>query len=151
MYEHISNSVHESSLLKLELDEELKLDYQESITLNNCLTSPETKKEIPTKTYIDSSSENIRKRRNMSTMFNDQDIEFSNIKFTNNIDPITINRKPNSDSAPANKKYIDEEIDKPTAISLNQILEKHSEVRVGDKVFALKNKKSYRFSSNYIF
>ena len=73
-------------------------------------------------------------------MFNDQDKDFDNIRFTN-IDSITINRKPNSDSELANKKYVDEENDKTTIIRSNQTLEKCSEFSVGDDAYTLENKK----------
>ena len=47
--EAISHSVDESSLLRLDPDEKLKLDEQDSIILNSNLTLPKTKTEIPTK------------------------------------------------------------------------------------------------------
>ena len=61
--EAISNSLDESSLLKLDPDEELKLDGQDSIFFNYDLTSPKLLVEIPTKAYADSLHENGRKKR----------------------------------------------------------------------------------------
>ena len=43
----ISNSVDESSVLKLDPDEKLKLVEQNSIIPNSTLTSPKTKKFLP--------------------------------------------------------------------------------------------------------
>ena len=47
--EALSHSVNESSLLRLDADEKLKLDEQDSIILNSTLASPKTTIEIPTK------------------------------------------------------------------------------------------------------
>ena len=76
------NSDDESSLLKLHPDEELKLNKQDSIIFNSLLTSPETIGGLLTKSYVDSSSENGRNRRDMSTVFHDQDNEFDRNKLT---------------------------------------------------------------------
>ena len=45
----ISEGVDDSSLLRLDPDEKLKLDEQDSIFLNSTLTLPRTKIELPTK------------------------------------------------------------------------------------------------------
>ena len=102
-------TVDESSLLRLDPDEKLKLDEQESIVLNSTLTSPKTIIELPTKSYFDSLHESSRNRRDLSSVFNDQDIEFDNSKLTN-LDSITVNRDPSSDNELANKKYVDDSI-----------------------------------------
>ena len=78
-----SNSVDESSLLRLDPNEELKLDEQDSMFLNSTLTSPKTIMEIPTKSYVDSLHENNSQRRYYSSVFKDQDNEFDNSKLTN--------------------------------------------------------------------
>ena len=49
----ISDSVDEESLLRLDPDEKLKLDEQNSITPYSTLTLSKTIIEIPTKTYVD--------------------------------------------------------------------------------------------------
>ena len=77
----ISNIVAESSLLRLDPDE--KLDEQDSILLNSTLISPKTIIERPTKNYVDSLHESSRNRRDLSSVFNDQDNEFDNNKLTN--------------------------------------------------------------------
>ena len=51
--EAISHSMDESSLSKLDPDEELELVEQESLILFSNLTSAQTTMEIPTKTYVD--------------------------------------------------------------------------------------------------
>ena len=54
----------------------MKINEQDSIFLNSTLTSSKTKKEIHTKSYIDSSRENSRSRRDFSSAFDVQDDEF---------------------------------------------------------------------------
>ena len=49
----IFHSVQEPSLLRLDPDEKLKLDEQDSIILNTTLTSPKTIIEIPTENYVE--------------------------------------------------------------------------------------------------
>ena len=44
--EAVSNSIDESSLLRIDLDEEIKLDEQCSMLLNSSLTSPKNKNRI---------------------------------------------------------------------------------------------------------
>ena len=57
------------------------------------------------KAYVDSLSENRRNRRDLSTVFNDQDNKFDNDKLTN-LDSITV-KKDTSDNEIANKKNDD--------------------------------------------
>ena len=103
----ISYSVDESSLLRLDSDEKIKLDEQGSIVLNSTLTSPKTIIELPTKSHVDSLHEINRNKLDLSSVFNDPDKEVDNNKLTN-LDSITVNRNPNSDNERANKKYIDD-------------------------------------------
>ena len=98
-------------MLRLDPDEELNLDEQNSITLKSFLTSPQTIIELPTKNYVDGIHEINRNRRYLSCMFIDQDNEFDKNKLTN-LDNITVNRNPNSDNELANKKFIDDSIAK---------------------------------------
>ena len=93
----ISYSIDEPSLLRLDPDEQLKLDEQDSIVLNSISTSPKNITiKLPTKSYVDSLHESSRKRRDLSSVFNDQDNEFDNNKLTN-LDSASVKRNPNSD------------------------------------------------------
>ena len=67
----ISSNVDESSLLRLDPDKKLKLDERDFIFLNSILTSAKIILEIPDKAYVDSSIQNNRNRKDMSTVFND--------------------------------------------------------------------------------
>ena len=109
-------------MLRLDPEEKLKLDEQDSIVLNSTLTSPKTIKELPTKSYVDSLHESSRNRRDLASVFNDQDNEFDNNKLTN-LDSVTVNKNPNLDNELANKKYIDDGLDKNTVLRFNQKLE----------------------------
>ena len=142
----ISNSVDESSLLRLDPNEKLDLDNQKSITLNSNLTDPMTIIELPTKAYIDSlHEENERSRRDLGIDFynesndlveNNQDNDLNDNKLTN-LDSVIVNREPNLDNKLANKKYIDSELDKNTIVRFNQTLENYLKVSVGNDTYNL--------------
>ena len=106
------------SLLRLDPDETLKLDEQDSIVLCSTLTSPKTIKEISTESYVDSLRESSRNRQDLSSVFNDQYNEFDDNKLTN-WDSVTVNREPISDNELVNKNYLDDELDKNTVLRFN--------------------------------
>ena len=192
----ISDSVDESSLLRLDTDEKLT---QDTVILNSTLTTPETIVELPTKNYVDnkfndpsiikntdhadfnnnyldsvrmitvtelpewpndltpkiyvdnalsdviSYIDNLheinRDRRDLSSVFDDQDKEFDNNKLTN-LDSITVNRDPNLDNELSNKKYVDDSIREGTILRFNQTLENYLKVSVGNDTYNLtKNNK----------
>ena len=97
----------ELSLLRLVPNEKSKVDEQDSIVPNSALTSLKTIIELPTKIYVDSLRESSRNRRDLSTVFNDQDNEIDNNKLINR-DSITVNRNPSSDNELANRIYFDD-------------------------------------------
>ena len=133
---YVDNAIHESSLLRLHRDEKLKLDEQDSILLDSILIPPNTIIEIPTKSYVDSLHEINRDRRDLSSVFNDQDNEFDNNKLTN-LDSITVNRDPNLDNELSNKKYVDNSIGEGTLLRFNQTLENYLKVSVGNDTYNL--------------
>ena len=126
----------ELSLLRLDPDEQLKLDEQDSINLNSTLTSPKSVIELPTKSYVDSLHESSRNRRDSSSVFNDQDIDFDKNKLTN-LDSITVIRDPNSDNELANKNYIGDSIGEGTIVRFNQTLVNYLKVSVGNDTYNL--------------
>ena len=97
-------------MLRLDADKKLKLDEQDSIVLNFSSILPKTIIEIPTKKYVDSLHESSRNRRDLSSVFNDQDNEFDNNKLTS-LDSVSVKRNPNSDKELVNKRYLDDELD----------------------------------------
>ena len=125
---YVHNSIDESSLLRLDPNEKLDLDIQDSIILNSTLTDPKTVIEIPTKAYVDSLHEEIeRSRRDLGLSFydeeddlvkNNQNNDF-NINTITNVKTIQINDSPTNDNNVINKKYLNDEIDNSTIVRLN--------------------------------
>ena len=132
----IACSVDEPYLLRLEPEGKLDLNEQDSIIPNSTLTSPKTIIELPTKSNVDSLHESSRRRRDLSSVLNDQDNEFDNNKVTN-LDSVTVNRNPSSDNELSNKKCIDDELDKNTILRFNQTLQNYLKVYVGNDVYNL--------------
>ena len=76
----ISDGIHESSLLRLDPDEKLILDEQDSIVLISTLTLPKTIIELPTKSYVDNKFNNpiiIKDTANVN--FKDKNLD--NVRF----------------------------------------------------------------------
>ena len=77
-----------------------------------------------------------RKKRDLSSVFNDQDNEFDNNKLTN-LDGVIVNRNPSADDELSNKKYVDDSIGEGTIIRFNQTLENYVKVSVGNDTYNL--------------
>ena len=108
---------------------------------------PKDGKHLTSKLYVDNAIQDIksaivnlhelkRNKRDLSSVFNDQDNEFDNNKLTN-LDSVTVNRNPNLDNELANKKYIDDELDKNTVLRFNQTLQNYLKVSVGKDTYNL--------------
>ena len=121
-------------------DEKINLDEQDSIIPNSTLISPETITELPTKSYVDSLYESSRNRRDLSSVFNDQNNEFDNNNVTN-LDTVTVNRNPNSDKELSDKNYVDDSIGEGTLLRLNQTLENYLSSVGNDTYSSTKNDK----------
>ena len=67
---------------------------------------------------------------------NNQDNDLNDNKLTN-LDSITVNRNAGSDNEVANKKYIDNELDKNTILRFNQTLKNYLKVSVGNDAYNL--------------
>ena len=100
------------------------------------LNSEPTNNNAVTKAYDDSLSDDDRNRRDISTVFNDQDNEFDNNKLTK-LDSVTVIRNPLIDIELSNEKYVDDEVDKSTILRFNQTLQNYLEVSVGNNIFNL--------------
>ena len=108
---------------------------------------PAVEEHLTPKIYVDNAIQDIksaivnlhelnRNRRDLSSVFNDQDNEFDNNILTN-LDSFTVNRNLNLDNELANKKYIDDELDKNTVLRFNQTLQNYSKVSVGNNTYKL--------------
>ena len=94
---------------------------------------------VITKAYVDQfHQENERSRRDVGLDFcdesndlvkNNQDNDHNDKKLTN-LDSVSVIRNPNSDNELANKKYIDDDLDKNTVLRFNQTLENYLKVSV---------------------
>ena len=74
-------------------------------------------------------SEGNRIRRNMSTVFNDQDSEIYT-KYLTSLDSITVLRSPTTDDEVSVEKYNDDELDKNTVVRFKQSLQNYLKVTV---------------------
>ena len=114
-----------------------------SITLNE---QAENDNEVIRNAYVDQfHQENERSRRDLGLLIyneevdlvkNNQDKIFNDKKLTK-LDSITVNRNPSLDHELANKKYIDDEVDKKTFLLFNQTLEIYLKVSVGNDTYSL--------------
>ena len=125
---YVDNSIDEVSLLRLDPNEILDLNNQDSILLNSTLNNLKTIIELPTKAYIDGlHDQNERSRRNLGIDFydesdnlvkNNQNNNFNN-NIISNIQSIEINNDPTNNKHGINKKYLDDKLDNDTIIRLN--------------------------------
>ena len=118
---YVDNSIEKSSLVRMkkEIDfENFNLTNKNSITLN---AQAVIDNQVITKAYVDQfHNDNERNRRDLGLSFydeqvnlvkNSQDSDFSDNKSTN-LYSITVTRNLCSDNEVANKKVIDDELDK---------------------------------------
>ena len=126
---YVDNAIDESSLVRNNQDNDFSgynLTNINSITLNK---QAENDNEVITKAYVDQfHDDNERNRRDVGLSFyneevdlvkDNQDNDLNDNKLTN-VDSITVNRNPSIDNELANKKYIDDELDKNTVLRFNQ-------------------------------
>ena len=143
---YVDNAINEATLVRNNQDNDFSnynLTNRNSITLNK---QTENYNEVITKAYVDQfHQENERSRRDLGINFydessdlvkNNQDNDFNDNKLIN-IDSIRVNREPSSDNELANKKYIDDELDKNTLVRFNQTLSNYLKVSVGNDTYNL--------------
>ena len=128
--------VNEPSLLRLDPDDKLKLDEQDFIVLNSTLTSPKAILEVPTKSHVDSLHEIDRNRRDLLSVYNDQDNEFDKINLIH-LDSTTVNTDPCCDNELANKKCVDGSIGQGIVLRFSQTLQNYLKVSVGNDIYNL--------------
>ena len=81
------------------------------------------------KSYVDNLNEINRNRRDLSSVFIDQDNEVDNKKLTN-LDSVSVNRNPSSDIELANKIYFVDSIGEDAIVRFIQTLENYLKVSV---------------------
>ena len=132
----VLDCVKEESLLRLDPKGKIHYGKLDSIFVNSSVISPRTIIELPTKLCVDGLHEINRNRRDLSSVFNDQDTEFDNNKLSN-LDSVTVNRNPNLDNELSNKKYVDDSIGECTILRFSQTLENYLKVSVGNDSYSL--------------
>ena len=128
-----------------------------SITLK---TQAVNDNQVITKAYVDQfHNDNERTRRDLGLHFydepsdlvkNNQDNDLNDNQLTN-LDSSTVNRNPSLDNELANKKHIDDELDKNTILRFNQTLEICLKLSVGNDTYVLiKNDKIHKTDTTII-
>ena len=106
----ISDSIDESSLLRLDTDEKWA---QDTIVLNSTLTSPKTIIELPTKNYVDNKFNDSSIIKNADNVdFNDKDID--------NVGWIKVNKWPRDGEHLTSKLYADNAIHESSLLRLHR-------------------------------
>ena len=108
----ISDGVDESSLLRLDPNENIKLDEQNSIVLNSTLTLPKTIMKLPTKSYID------KKFKDPSIVKSTAHVDF-NAKILDKVRFVKVNSMPAVGEHLTAKFYVDNAIAEPSILRLD--------------------------------
>ena len=143
---YVDNTIDEESLDRNNRDNDFgnyNLTNINSIILNK---QPENDNEVVPKAYVDQfHQENERSRRDLGINFfnesndlvkNNQDNNLNKNKLLN-LDSVSVNRNPSLDNELANKKYIDNELNKITIVRFNQTLQNYLKVSVGNDTYSL--------------
>ena len=143
---YVDNAIDEESLVRNNQDNYINkynLINIKSITLNK---QTENDKEVITKAYVNQfHQENERSRQDTEISFYDEEVDLvknrqdSDLNDNNktNLDSITVKWNPNSDNELANKKHLDDELDKDTILRFNQTPEKYLKVSVENDTYNL--------------
>ena len=112
---YVDNKFNDSSILKNTDHADFNNNYLDNVRMITVTELPEWPNELTPKIYVDRAFSELlsyvnelheikRNKRDLSSVFNDQDNEFDNNKLTN-LDSVTVNRNPNLDNELAKKKY----------------------------------------------
>ena len=86
--------------------------------------------------YADILHEINRNRRDLTSVFNDQDNKFDDNKLTK-LDSVTVNRNPSADDELSNKNNVDDSIRKGTILRFNQTLTNYLKVSFENDTYNL--------------
>ena len=101
--------------------------------------------QVDTKSSVDQFHQNERSRRDagldsynksIDSVKNSQCNNFNDNEMTN-LESVILKRNPSADNELANKKYIDDEINKNTILRFNQTPQKYLKISVGIVVYSL--------------
>ena len=144
---YVDNKFNDPSIIKNTDHADFNNNYLDNVRMITVTEVLEWPNELTPKIYVDNALSELlsyvnelheinRNKRDLSSVFNDQDNEFDNNKLTN-LDSVTVNRNPILDNELANKKYIDDELDKNTILRFNQTLQNYLKVSVGNDTYNL--------------
>ena len=142
---YVDNKFNDHSIIKNTDHVDFKDKNLDIVSSNKVNRIPTREEHLTPKLYVDNSIYDIiscvhklheinRNRRDLSSVFNDQDNEFDNNKLTN-LDSITVNRDPSSDNKLANKYYIDDSIGEGTIVRFNQTPQNYLKLSVGNDTY----------------
>ena len=130
---YVDKSIDEPSIVRINKDNDFNnhnLNNLNSITLDKQAENDDN--EVITKAFVDQfRQEKERSRQDLGLDFYDESSDLVKNNEDNDLNDnklrklhsITVNRNPSSDNEVANKKYIDDELDKNTVLRFNQTLE----------------------------
>ena len=127
------NKFNDPSIIKNTDHVDFNNKYIDNVRMIIVNEMPEWGNDITSKLYVDNALSDLlsyvndlheinRNRRDLSSVFNDQNNEFDNNILTN-LDSVTVNRNPSADDELANEKYVDYSIGEDTLVRFNQTLE----------------------------
>ena len=143
---YVDNAIDELSLVRNNQDNDFKNNNLTNINSITLYKQAENDNEVITKAYIDQfRQKDERPRRDLGIDFcnesndsveNNQDIDLKDTILTK-FGSITINRNPSSDNELANKKDIDDALNKNTIVSFNQSLQNYLKISVANDTYIL--------------
>ena len=144
---YVDNKFNDPSIIKNTKHADFNNKFLDNVRMITINELPKWPNELTPKVYVDNALSDVisyidnlheinRDRRDLSSVFNDQDNEFDNNKLTN-FDSITVNRDPNLDNELSNKKYVDDSIAEGTIVRFNQTLQNYLKVSVGNDTYNL--------------
>ena len=143
---NVDTAIDEISLVRNNPDNDFNNNNLTNINSITSKTQAVNDNQVITKVYVHQfHQENERSRRDLGIDFynesndlvkNNQDNDLNDNKLTN-IDYITVNRNPTYDNELANKKYIDDQLDKNTVLRINQSLQNYLKVSIGNDTYNL--------------
>ena len=138
---YVDTEIDQSSLVRNNQDNDFNNNNLTNINSNTLNKQAENDNQVITKAYVDQfHNDNERNRRDLGLSFYNEEVDLVKINQHNNlndkkltnVDSITVNRNPTSDNEPANKKYIDVELNNNTIVRFNQSLQNYLKVSVGN-------------------
>ena len=138
---YVENSIDESSLVGNNRDNDFNNNNLTNIYSITLYTHEVNDNHVNTKAYVDQFHQKTEhSRRDLGIYFynesndlvkNKQDNDFNDNNLSN-LDSVVVNREPGSDNGLANKKYINDELDKNTFLRIIQTPENYLKASVGN-------------------